>query len=66
MLELREGGSSCFPKLLVGVNVGLALVAAIIALLAFCQSKELVNKGQGIREESSYFSTLESHPRVTI
>ncbi|XP_065627917.1 tobamovirus multiplication protein 1 isoform X2 [Quercus suber] len=37
MLELREGGSSCFPKLLVGVNVGLALVAAIIALLAFCQ-----------------------------
>ena len=37
MLELRGGGASCFPQLLVGVYVGLALVAAIIALLAFYQ-----------------------------
>ncbi|KAI5331943.1 PREDICTED: tobamovirus multiplication [Prunus dulcis] len=35
MFELREG--SCFPRVLVGVNVGLALVDGIIAVLAFCQ-----------------------------
>ncbi|XP_062012776.1 tobamovirus multiplication protein 1-like isoform X3 [Rosa rugosa] len=35
MFELREG--SCLPKVLVGVNVGLALVDAIIAALAFYQ-----------------------------
>ncbi|KAG2689057.1 hypothetical protein I3760_09G122800 [Carya illinoinensis] len=35
MLELREG--ACFPRVLVGVNVVLALVDAIIAVLAFYQ-----------------------------
>ncbi|CAA2990857.1 tobamovirus multiplication 1 [Olea europaea subsp. europaea] len=35
MLELREG--SCYPKALVGVNVGLACVDGVIAALAFCQ-----------------------------
>lgn len=35
MLELRDG--SCFPRVLVGVNVGLALICAIIAVLAFYQ-----------------------------
>lgn len=35
MFELREG--SCLPKVLVGVNVGLALVDAIVAALAFYQ-----------------------------
>ncbi|XP_048438170.1 uncharacterized protein LOC125476332 isoform X3 [Pyrus x bretschneideri] len=35
MFGLREG--SCFPRVLVGVNVGLALVDGIIALLAFYQ-----------------------------
>ncbi|XP_050370375.1 tobamovirus multiplication protein 1-like [Argentina anserina] len=35
MLELREG--SCLPNVLVGVNVGLAFVDAIIAALAFYQ-----------------------------
>ncbi|CAB4306805.1 unnamed protein product [Prunus armeniaca] len=35
MFELREG--SCFPRVLVGVNVGLALVDGIIAVLAICQ-----------------------------
>lgn len=35
MLQLGEG--SCFPGLLVGVNVGLAFVDGIIASLAFAQ-----------------------------
>ncbi|PON39948.1 Major facilitator superfamily domain containing protein [Parasponia andersonii] len=35
MIELREG--SCFPSLLVGVNVGLALVDGFIAVLSFVQ-----------------------------
>nr|XP_028966091.1 tobamovirus multiplication protein 1-like isoform X2 [Malus domestica] len=35
MFGLREG--SCFPRVLVGVNVGLALVDGIIAFLAFYQ-----------------------------
>lgn len=35
MLELREG--TCFPRLLVGVNVVLAIVDAIIAVFAFYQ-----------------------------
>ena len=36
MVELREGGS-CLPNVVVGVNVGLAIVDAIIAALAFYQ-----------------------------
>ncbi|XP_012072060.1 tobamovirus multiplication protein 1 isoform X2 [Jatropha curcas] len=36
MLEIREG-SCCFPRKVVGVNVGLALVDGIIAILAFSQ-----------------------------
>ncbi|KAK9936738.1 hypothetical protein M0R45_013564 [Rubus argutus] len=35
MFDLREG--PCLPKVLVGVNVGLALVDAIIAAVAFSQ-----------------------------
>ncbi|XP_075106255.1 tobamovirus multiplication protein 1 isoform X3 [Nicotiana tabacum] len=35
MFELREG--SCYPKALTGVNVALASVDAVIALLAFAQ-----------------------------
>lgn len=35
MFELREG--SCLPKVFVGVNVGLALVDAVIASVAFSQ-----------------------------
>ncbi|KAJ7947280.1 Tobamovirus multiplication protein 1-like [Quillaja saponaria] len=35
MFELREG--NCFPRVLVGVNVGLALVDSIIAVFAFFQ-----------------------------
>ena len=34
-LELREG--SCFHEVLVGVNVGLALVDGVLAVLAFSQ-----------------------------
>ncbi|KZV56031.1 tobamovirus multiplication protein 1-like [Dorcoceras hygrometricum] len=35
MLELRNGG--CYPRAVVGVNVGLASVDCGIAVLAFCQ-----------------------------
>lgn len=35
MVELREG--TCYPKALMGVNVGLASIDAVIALLAFAQ-----------------------------
>ncbi|XP_011085261.1 tobamovirus multiplication protein 1 isoform X2 [Sesamum indicum] len=35
MLELREG--SCYPEAVVGVNVGLACVDAVIAFIAFYQ-----------------------------
>lgn len=35
MIELREG--TCYPKALMGVNVGLASVDAVIAVLAFAQ-----------------------------
>lgn len=35
MFELREG--SCFPRVLVGVNVVLGLVDVVIAVLAFYQ-----------------------------
>ncbi|XP_073048217.1 tobamovirus multiplication protein 1-like [Primulina eburnea] len=35
MLELRDGG--CYPKAVVGVNVGLASVDCVIAILAFGQ-----------------------------
>lgn len=35
MLELRDRG--CYPKAVVGVNVGLASVDCVIAILAFCQ-----------------------------
>jgi hypothetical protein len=35
MYELKEG--SCFPEVLVGVNVGLACVDGIIAVLAVTQ-----------------------------
>ncbi|KAL2494543.1 hypothetical protein Fot_38300 [Forsythia ovata] len=35
MLELRDG--SCYPKAMVGVNVGLACVDGVVAVLAFCQ-----------------------------
>ncbi|KAL0321351.1 UNVERIFIED_CONTAM: hypothetical protein Sradi_5396600 [Sesamum radiatum] len=37
MLELREG--SCYPEAVVGVNVGLACVDAVIAFIAFYQDK---------------------------
>ncbi|EXB69306.1 hypothetical protein L484_002864 [Morus notabilis] len=35
MIELRDG--FCFPRVLVGVNVGLALVDVVISVLAFAQ-----------------------------
>ncbi|WMV15623.1 hypothetical protein MTR67_009008 [Solanum verrucosum] len=35
MIKLREG--TCYPKALMGVNVGLASVDALIAVLAFAQ-----------------------------
>lgn len=35
MIEWREG--TCYPKALMGVNVGLASVDAVIAVLAFAQ-----------------------------
>ncbi|KAG5622164.1 hypothetical protein H5410_007382 [Solanum commersonii] len=38
MIKLREG--TCYPKALMGVNVGLASVDALIAVLAFAQSND--------------------------
>lgn len=40
--ELTE--DSCFPPLLLGVYVGLALLDAIIAVLAFYQVSSVSNK----------------------
>ncbi|KAJ4703822.1 tobamovirus multiplication protein 1-like [Melia azedarach] len=46
MSELREG--SCFPGLLVVVNVGLACIDAIIACLAFTQLKRIHSRNSQI------------------
>lgn len=54
MLELRDGG--CYPKAVVGVNMGLASVDCVIAILAFCQVFFVLIIGLCSSSDNSCFS----------
>ncbi|GAY35101.1 hypothetical protein CUMW_014280 [Citrus unshiu] len=59
MLQLGEG--SCFPGLLVGVNVGLAFVDGIIASLAFAQGLRLDANKDSFEELTTWLDSSESY-----